>query len=742
MPVLVNSGFRGAALVVFCAAAVGQKPAADPLRATHDALFASFLPVNEVADKPEVRRMFLQARDELWAHAGQAAAFRALIAPFADLRGFGAACGLADLLKNARTNAFDQLGPGEQMHALYLLHACSSNEPRRLAMSVRNFYLRGTYGPLQEALTGVKLNLYAPDSYIKEHWPNLPPTRLRYDREKKQITHQDGEIDYLIVGSGPAGSVLGHELRRGGKRVVLLERGSFTVPGALETRLIRELMESNGTRTSTDGGIFIRNGMAVGGGSLVNVDLCFAPTLPSIQARMAGWRREGRISEEDFSEEELAKAYDWVKAAIGTRVLSESEINANNRALWDGAKRAGLHPKLYDLNTYPPGRSPFPVTDKRSAASELVLKALGDERNPLSLIPDAEVRRVLFDVHGGARRAIGVELMVRVSAAVNGVVADPNGLGLPAGERVTIGARNVILSAGALGSAAILLRSNVSNGQIGRGVVLHASMPVMGLFDRTVDALKGTQASVFVDDFLISQGFALEAMSAEPLYAAIMSPGPARHSFDMLMAYRNLAGFGVMLIDAPAAGNRVFLDKDGEPQIEYTLSQPDKERFRRGVALAVRVMFLAGAKKVYLPTTEDLLGGNSSGELNPVILTDISQAVAVEKQLQFIPNRTIVTSAHLQATNKMGASARESVVSRNFRVWGTEALYVVDVSVFPTSIGANPMQTIYTFSKIFADRMAGGRRKHDATPPHSYRLDDLARPSQSPASNHPTISPR
>jgi len=111
--------------------------------------------------------------------------------------------------------------------------------------------------------------------------------------------------------------------------------------------------------------------MAVGGGSLVNVDLCFAPTLPSIQAKIASWRREGRIGNDDFTLDELARAYEWVKAAIGTRVLSENEINANNRALWDGAMRAGLHPKLYDLNTYPPGQSPYPGTDKRSAATEL-----------------------------------------------------------------------------------------------------------------------------------------------------------------------------------------------------------------------------------------------------------------------------------------------------------------------------------------------------------------------------------
>jgi choline dehydrogenase-like flavoprotein len=302
---------------------------------------------------------------------------------------------------------------------------------------------------------------------------------------------------------------------------------------------------------------------------------------------------------------------------------------------------------------------------------------------------------------------------MRAPIAEAGVISDPNRLGLSAGTTVTILARNVILSAGALGSAAVLLRSQIPNDQIGRGIVLHASMPIMGMFDRIIDALVGTQASVFVDDRLIERGYALESMSDQPLYAGLMSPGPAMHTFNMVKSYRNLAGFGVMLIDTPSPNNRITLDSQGEPQVDYTLSDPDKLRFRRGVAEAVRIMFLAGAKQVYLPTTEDILGGGpgdaESTETRPAILTSAKQADAVESRLQFVPNRTIVTSAHLQASNKMGSSPKDSVVSREFRVWGTERLYVVDGSVFPTSIGANPMQSIYTFAKIFADRMASNR---------------------------------
>jgi choline dehydrogenase-like flavoprotein len=283
--------------------------------------------------------------------------------------------------------------------------------------------------------------------------------------------------------------------------------------------------------------------------------------------------------------------------------------------------------------------------------------------------------------------------------------SDLNKFGMGPGEAVTIHARVVVRSAGALGSPSILLRSGVQNDQIGRGVILHPSMPIIGKFDRTIDALSGTQASVYVDDHLVDRGYALESMSAPPVYAALMSPGSALHTYSMVQSFRSLAGFGVMLVDNTSPGNRLVLDERGEPRIQYQLSEDDKLRFRQGIAEAVRVMFLAGAREVYLPTTENILGDHQASQLQPVVLTHIHQADQIEKNLLFIPNRSIVTSAHMQATDKMGANRNDSVVARDFHVWGTKDLYVVDGSVFPTSVGANPMQSIYTFAKIFADRM-------------------------------------
>jgi choline dehydrogenase-like flavoprotein len=674
----------------------------DSLHAVHEALFSSFLPVEELKQDPHTLALFTDVRNNIWLAANQAPDFRRLLSPFADLRGFGASCGIGSYLRPMGSASFASLAQPKRDHVLWLLASCDENEPRRVAMSVRDFYLVRTYGVLQEPLSGVHLNLSAPHNWIEEHRPQFPPTRLRVDRQRHEIISIDLPIDYLVVGSGPAGSVLAHELRRGGKHVLLIERGSFIVPGSMQTRLIGDLLDS---RTSDDGAIFIHNGMAVGGGSQVNVDLCFAPTLPAIQAKIESWRQDGRIGPDDFTREQLASAYGWVKSAIGTRTLSESEINANNHVLWDGARRIGFHPKLYDLNTYPPGHTPYPVTDKRSSESQLLIEALEDSQNPLSMIPDTDVRRVLFEQRDGEQNAVGVEVRTRASFREDGVIADPNGFGLVPGESFVIRARAVILAAGALGSPAILLRSDVSNDQIGRGVILHPSMPIIGRFNHTIDALGGTQASVYVDDHLVDRGYAFESMSADPAYAALMSPGPAMNTLRMVRSYENLGGFGVMLVDTVSPENRLVLDENEEPRIRYQLSEPDKRRFREGVAQAVRMMFLAGATEVYLPTTEDILRSRQPAQLRPVVLTSIRQADQVGKNLQFIPNRSIVTSAHMQATDKMGASPSDSVVGRDFHVWGTKGLYVVDGSVFPTSVGANPMQSIYTFAKIFADRI-------------------------------------
>ncbi|MBV9443705.1 MAG: hypothetical protein JO217_13575 [Acidobacteriaceae bacterium] len=249
---------------------------------------------------------------------------------------------------------------------------------------------------------------------------------------------------------------------------------------------------------------------------------------------------------------------------------------------------------------------------------------------------------------------------------------------------------------------------------------MHPSLPLVGVFNRRINLLQGLDSATFLDAFGVKPGFIFETMSGLPAYGALLIPGGGKQVYDCLSKFDQSAGFGVMLVDDSSDGNCVRID-NGQVVIDYSLTDDDKRRFRLGVGIAIRMMFLAGANKVIIPSNENILGVENFNPMNGTFLTHIDQAELVEKNLRFLPNRTLLTSAHLQATNKIGPSSKSSVVSTNQRVWNNVSseeipnLYVSDSSIFPASVGANPMQSIYTFSKIFSERLIYGMN-HDRPP--------------------------
>jgi choline dehydrogenase-like flavoprotein len=59
-------------------------------------------------------------------------------------------------------------------------------------------------------------------------------------------------------------------------------------------------------------------------------------------------------------------------------------------------------------------------------------------------------------------------------------------------------------------------------------------------------------------------------------------------------------------------------------------------------------------------------------------------------------------------TARISANESDGVCAIDGSVNGTDALYVADASLFPTSVGVNPMMTIIAFAKQVARGVAGG----------------------------------
>lgn len=561
--------------------------------------------------------------------------------------------------------------------------------PATHRLALRRYYLGWLYGgPRGWRWAGVQQPL--DKSRTPPQPPSIPPRQLSISNGKLQGTR---EFDYLIVGSGPAGSVLGHQLSRAGKKVLLVERGSFVLPDALDTRVYPELKVGGGAVPTRDSAILVRNGQAVGGGSTVNVDLAFAPTLPFVQSRLEGWRRSGLLPADQWTAEEVERAYDWVMRTIGTRTPTTDEINPNNDILRRGALATGYQPSLYDLNTMP-GRGP--ATDKLSATRQLLVPAMTARENPLTLLPDFEVRKLQVSDN----LVVAVEGRFQPTWTHPGVWENPNRLDYDLNATYTIRAKNYILSAGAQGSAALLLRSGVGGGTVGKGVVMHPSMPFIGLFPEEINAHQGTASTVYSVD---PEGLLYECMSGTPRYVALMLDGTGEEVGERVRRYRNLGGFGVLLIDEPAPTNRIELNQAGEADVYYEVSAQEKELLRKGVYRAVRMMLSAGAEEVYIPSSEARRSDTPPGHL--VCIRNEAEAEEAVSKLRFQPGDTVLTSAHMQSSCKLGSTPANSVVGPDLRVWGVDNLYVCDSSIFPTSVGANPMQTIYTVAKMTADRL-------------------------------------
>ncbi|WP_316354567.1 GMC oxidoreductase [Candidatus Trichorickettsia mobilis] len=677
------------------------------LKEFHYNLFDLYLPADEsLTTVQKLKRVFY--REVTWYKIKNNKELAGLLNPLSDLKRQPPAIVIQefpDIVKNG----FENVSPERQDEFRRAIMLVGSPELKKYLFKLRQTWLYIVYStPLTYDLASI---IPKEENKIVAVNLNLPKTKLKV--VDNEIINEDGEIDYLIIGSGPAASVIAHELTRQvtGAKVVLVESGSFVKPLSTITEASSNLMESNNDRRTISGGIVIRNGATVGGGTTVNLDLAFSPLLPQIKAKLQGWVDFDRLpadflhqSNQDW--QKLHDAYEWVKSYVHTRQVSAEEINDNNKLLKDG----DLLATTYNLNARKPSGKKNEIL-KISAVEAFILPALrgGDNfKGHLSLLPNAKAIRINFsnNDNDGEKKSTGVSVIAQPLLREEYVAEDINNLKLSEAKEYTIKAKNIIISAGTLGSAELLLKSNINNDNIGRGIIIHPSMGVIGQFAKEINAFEGLSASVYAP--AVDGSYFYEAMSDNPQFIAQIHPGSGKDIIHTLQNYRKLGGFGIMLVDSVNYNNRVFIDHNfGKVEVDYTISSADKIRLREGIKTAVKILFQQGAKEVFIPTAENIFG---KSKFEPFLSPDnIDKAV---EHLEIIDPFNFISSAHMQGSNKIGSDPQNSVISNNFRVWdlpsGKEIanLYVCDSSIFPTSVGANPMQSIYTIAKLFVDRIA------------------------------------
>lgn len=480
------------------------------------------------------------------------------------------------------------------------------------------------------------------------------------------------EVDVCIIGSGAGGAVAAKELAEKGRSVAILEEGAYYGLkdfGREAVEIVEEAYHNAGTQMTLGlPCIILPTGRAVGGTTIINSGTCFR--LPDNV--IARWRSEFGMT--GLTPQGLAPYFERVERNLHVEPVEEAVLGNNSKIFRRGLEARGL--------------KGFPLPRNVKGCQGLGMCCFGcptDAKQSvnISYVPQAVARGARLFTRCRAERIIPKQCH---GGEVIGRFLDARGRPQ---RRIHVSAKAVVLSAGTL-KTPHLLRSNgivLHNRHVGRHLTIHPTGKILGVFDEEVRAWEGVPQGYGYDG-LHNEGILFEGVFMPPSLGSINVSLPPRIHKEMMEGYAHLASFGFLISDEARGWVRWL--PNGEPLIYYSIRRREMQKYIKGIRFLVETFLAAGALRIFT---------NIKG-LPPI---------TPETGIAPLDNRTLkrtdldIAAFHPLGTCRMAADPGQGVVDENGEVHGVKNLFIADGSIFPSSLGVNPQETIMAFANRIAD---------------------------------------
>ena len=495
------------------------------------------------------------------------------------------------------------------------------------------------------------------------------------------------EADVVIIGSGAGGGVSAEILSQQGLKVIIVEAARLKTSDQFnmdEGEAYRDLYQEGAMRATKDAGMTILQGRAVGGTTVVNWTSSFRTPHETLNF----WRDRYGVDGLD-----RASLDPWF-AKMEQRLNIEKWImppNANNDVLKRGCDAKGWHVDVIPRNVSGCWNIGYcgmgcPTNAKMSMLVTTLPEALNQGA---TLIHSAQAHQLVIE-----------------GDTVTGVIVHPlQNDKQPTGATVTLKARAVVTAGGSMQSPALLLRSEAPDpkGLVGTRTFLHPTNFAYGIYDKEIAPYYGAPQSMYSDEFVFKHGvdgpagYKLEMMPMHPGLNTALVGGYGIDARQQAEQLPNLAASIALLRDGfheDSQGGRVELRDNGEPLLDYPVNDYLLDGTRRAHLTMLEMQFAAGAKQV------------RPGHHDAPYYKSWKEAKAGISSLDYAPTITGLGSAHVMGGLTMGQDDSHCTVNSDGSYKYLNGLYVIDGSVFPTSLGVNPQLTIYGISARNATRLA------------------------------------